>query len=73
LGWKITLPIRAIKVKSNGSSVYVIGEDGLVEEVEVQTGNIIGNEVEIISGLNASVSIIASTRGLSVGDKVIEE
>ncbi|MFT7184272.1 MAG: RND family efflux transporter MFP subunit [Oceanicoccus sp.] len=67
---KYFLPLAAVKVSSNTSYIYIVSEDGLIEEQEVKLGKIVGESVEVLSGLNDEDQFVSSVRGLSVGELV---
>jgi RND family efflux transporter MFP subunit len=64
------LPLAAIKVSSSKSYVYVVTEQGLLDQHEVELGEVAGETVEILSGLTPELQFASSVRGLSVGDSV---
>ncbi|MFB6182180.1 MAG: efflux RND transporter periplasmic adaptor subunit [Candidatus Magasanikbacteria bacterium] len=64
------LPIESVSLTNTGSYVYIINSQNKVEEKKVETGDIVGNQIEIKSGLDNVAQIISSTRGLEPGDKV---
>lgn len=66
----IVLPLRAIRVEHDNSYVYSINEDAVVERHMVTTGRVIGEEIEILSGLENLTTIISSVRGVRVGEEV---
>lgn len=64
------LPLPAVRIRPTGSFVLVVNDEGKVEEKLVETGTVFGERVEILSGLDINDTIIASVRGLDVGDVV---
>ena len=66
----IFLPLRAVKLDPNQTSVFMIGSDNKVISKMVTVGEIKGDRVEILSGVKSGDKIIASVRGLSIGDLV---
>ena len=70
LGDAIQLPLRAIEVGTNGSHVFVVNEQMVVEKRPVVLGRVIGESVEVLSGLDGVSDIISSVRGVTVGDTV---
>jgi membrane fusion protein (multidrug efflux system) len=66
----ILIPLQAIKPRSDGSFVYVVNTEGILEETKVETGDIVGESIEIISGLPLSTTIANPVRGLRDGMKV---
>lgn len=66
----VSVPLQAVRPRSNGSVVYVINNDGIIREEKVETGSIVGESIEILSNLPADTLIAASARGLLDGMKV---
>lgn len=67
----LTLPKQAISMRDGFGYVYKLIPDGRVSQLRIQTGRIIGDRIEIISGLNPSDSIVSSGAGfLNDGDRV---
>lgn len=66
---RLVLPLEAVKAKTTGQVVYVI-EAGRAIETVVETGSIVGDAIEIISGLSGDEQIAAVARGLADGVKV---
>lgn len=64
------LPLATIKVSSSKNYVYIVNDDGLIEQKEVELGEVLGETVEVLSGLSSEDFFISSVRGLSVGDRV---
>lgn len=64
------LPLSAIKVSSSKNYIYIVNEQGLIDQQEVELGDVVGESVEVIGGLAAEDQFVSSVRGLSVGDRV---
>lgn len=64
------LPLPAVRLSPAGSFVFVINDEGVIEQKAVETGTVFGERVEITSGLDINDTIASSVRGLSVGDVV---
>lgn len=63
------LPLASVKTTKDGSFVYTVGEDSRAEAIAIVTGQIIGDKIEVF-GLSDLDYILASVRGISVGDKI---
>lgn len=63
------LPLASVKTTKDGSFVYSVGEDSRAEAIAIVTGQIIGDKIEVF-GLSDLDYILASVRGISVGDKI---
>lgn len=64
------IPLRAIKVVSGRTVVYVVNENKIIEDRDIVTGSIIGESVEVLEGINPEMNIIYSVRGLEPGQEV---
>lgn len=63
------LPLSSIKTTKDGSFVYSVGDESRASMQEVRTGQIIGDKIEVF-GLDDLDYILASSRGISVGDRL---
>ncbi len=71
----MTVVQTAVVVRDGFSYVYTVGPDQRVKQRKVQTGRLVGNQVEIVEGVKAEDRLVASGAGfLSEGDlvKVVE-
>ncbi len=67
----LTLPQTAVVVRDGFSYVSRVGADNRVNQLKVQTGRVVGDQVEIQSGVKAEDKLVASGGGfLSDGDLV---
>lgn len=67
----LTLPQTAVVVRDGFSYVSRVGADNRVNQLKVQTGRVVGDQVEIQSGVKAEDRLVASGGGfLSDGDLV---
>jgi RND family efflux transporter MFP subunit len=67
----ITLPQAAVVVRDGFSYVYRVNPDNRVSQVKVQTGRVVGDRIEIASGLAADARVVAAGAGfLNDGDLV---
>jgi RND family efflux transporter MFP subunit len=67
----LTVPQSAVVVRDGFSYVARVGTDNRVAQLKVQTGRIVGGEVEILSGLKPEDKLVASGGSfLSDGDLV---
>lgn len=64
------LPLAAVKAGSSKNYVYVVNEQGLIDQKEVELGEVLGESIEVLNGLTAEDQFVSSVRGLSVGDAV---
>ncbi len=65
------IPFAAIRHDSQGEFVFRIRPDNTVESVRVQTGILLGNQVEILEGLNVDERVVVKGFiGLRDGKKV---
>jgi len=67
----LTVPQSAVVVRDGFSYVSRVGADNRVSQLKVQTGRVVGDQVEIQSGVKAEDKLVASGGGfLSDGDLV---
>ncbi|QTN29451.1 efflux RND transporter periplasmic adaptor subunit [Rhodoferax sp. AJA081-3] len=67
----LTVPQTAVVVRDGFSYVSRVGADNRVSQLKVQTGRVVGDQVEIQSGVKAEDKLVASGGGfLSEGDLV---
>ncbi len=72
----LTVPQAAVVVRDGFSYVYRVGPDRRVSALKVQTGRVLGTQVEILGGITAQDQLVASGGGfLSDGDlvRVVDE
>ena len=67
----LTVAQTAVVVRDGFSYVAKVGPDNKVSQVKVQTGRMLGDQLEVVSGLKAEDRVVASGAGfLSDGDLV---
>jgi len=67
----LTVPQTAVVVRDGFSYVYRVGQDKRVTQLKVQTGRVVGDHIEILSGVKTGDSLVASGGSfLSDGDLV---
>ena len=64
------LPLSAVQLTSEGGFVYTINEENIVAPRKVDTGIILGDRIEVISGLDDETRFVSNVQGLSAGDEV---
>jgi len=72
----MTVVQTAVVVRDGFSYVYKVGPDNRVQQLKVQTGRMVGSQVEIIEGVKLEDRLVASGAGfLSEGDlvKVVDD
>jgi RND family efflux transporter MFP subunit len=67
----LTVPQTAVVVRDGFSYVYRVGADNKVSQLKVQTGRVVGDQIEIQSGVRPEDKLVASGGSfLSEGDTV---
>lgn len=66
----IKIPLSALKLTPNGAYVFVVNASSTLETIEVKEGAILGEEIQILSGLTGSEMIVTDGRGLKAGMEV---
>lgn len=67
----LMLPLASVKLRADDRVVFTVGEDGRVLAHPVEIGQVRGDRIEIISGVDADLRIVTDARGLSEGEKVM--
>ncbi len=67
----ITIPIAALKIGSENISVFTVDADNKLVAHEVTLGTLLGDRVEIKSGITPEMQIVIDARGLQPGEKVL--
>jgi RND family efflux transporter MFP subunit len=65
----IQVPLTAVKFAREDGSIFVV-EDGMIKARPVTLGNVLGNSVEIIAGLDFDTEFVVDARGLTEGEAV---
>jgi RND family efflux transporter MFP subunit len=63
----IKIPLSALKLTPNGAFVFTMSATSSLIALPVKEGAILGSEIQILSGLNGSESIVVDARGLKEG------
>lgn len=63
----IKIPLSALKLTPNGAYVFVVSASSTLQSVSVKEGAILGDEIQILSGLSGAESIVTDARGLKEG------
>jgi hypothetical protein len=66
----IEVPITAVKLLPNERDVFTVDSTGHLVAHTVTIGNVIGNDIQILTPLDPSLEIVTDVRGLSAGDAV---
>ena len=69
----VKVPLSAVKITPRGSYVYSVDESmatKTLKSVQVETGTLFGEEIQITSGVNLEDKIVVDVRGLKEGQKV---
>jgi len=66
----ITLPIASIKINADTSVVFTVDENKHLVAHAVTTGNLIGDKIQILSGVTPDMQLVTDARGLKDGQVV---
>lgn len=66
----VQVPLGAVSVADDGVFVYTIAENNVIKKHPVVAGSVLGNTIEILSGLESVEHIVGNVRGLSDGQTV---
>ena len=67
----IEVPITAVKLLPNERDVFTVDSTGHLVAHPVTIGNVIGNDIQILTPLDPTLEIVTDARGLSAGDAVM--
>ncbi len=71
LSGPIKIPLSALKLTPNDAFVFILSATSSLIALPVKEGAILGEEIQITSGLNGTESIVTDARGLKAGMEVI--
>ena len=65
------VPVQAVRIATDKTSVFTVNADFIVEEKPVTTGAVTGETVEVTSGLSDDMKIIVPVYGVVAGQTVV--
>lgn len=63
----IKIPLSALKLTPQGAYVFMVTATSSLETIPVKEGAILGEEIQILSGLSGAETIVVDARGLKAG------
>lgn len=66
----IRIPISALKVETDRTVIFTLGNENILEAHEVVTGPLVGEDIIIDEGAQLEMNIVLDARGLNEGDTV---
>lgn len=67
----IVIPISSLKLTPNGANVFIVGTSSELISLPVKEGAILGDQIQILSGLRGDEIIVVDARGLKEGMEVV--
>lgn len=67
LSGPIKIPLSALKLTPNGAYVFTLSATSSLITIPVQEGAILGEEIQVLSGLSGEETIVTDARGLKAG------
>jgi multidrug efflux pump subunit AcrA (membrane-fusion protein) len=67
---KVLLPLTAVKLLPESRAVFTVDTEGRVVAHTVTIGDVVGDRIEVLTGVSSDMRIITDVRGLSAGQKV---
>lgn len=64
------LPLEAIKITNDGAAVFTLSGSNIVEILPITLGRVIGDAIEVTSGVSGITEIITNIRGIDIGEEV---
>lgn len=68
---RITIPIAALKIGADATSVFTVDENNTLVPHTVTIGTLLGDRVVITSGITPDMTIVTDARGLRAGQTVV--
>ena len=68
---RLTIPLAALKINSDGMSVFTVSASSTLEAKSVTIGQLLGDRVVITEGLTLDTNIVSDARGLRAGQAVL--
>lgn len=66
----LLLPLTSVKLSSTKSEVFVVDAGQVLQSIEVETGSVLANTIEITTTLGPDLLIVKDVRGLKAGQVV---
>lgn len=66
----IALPISSVKIGTQSSVVFTVDPDHKLVAHEVKTGELVGDKIQILSGVTDDMLLVTDARGLKDGQQV---
>jgi RND family efflux transporter MFP subunit len=63
----LTIPLSALKLTPSGAYVFTVSATSSLVTIPVKEGAILGDEIQILSGLTGTETIVTDARGLKAG------
>jgi RND family efflux transporter MFP subunit len=67
---QLTIPLTALKIGTDGMSVFTVSASSTLESHPVTIGELLGDRVVITTGLTPEIRIVTDARGLRAGESV---
>lgn len=64
------LPLASVKLRTDDRVVFTLSEDGHLKALAVETGDVRGDKIEVLTPFNPTLVIVSDARGLAEGEKV---
>lgn len=64
------IPLGMVKVQSDKYQIYTANEENIIEIVDVKVGEIVGEKIEILSGLENDTKVVETSFSLENGQEV---
>lgn len=66
----IKIPLSSVKITPRGNYVFTLSETNTLVSNPVELGTLLGDDVQVVSGLTTDMNIVKDVRGLKEGETV---
>lgn len=66
----IMLPVATIKINAEGAVVFTVDENKHLLAHAVKTGNLVGDKIQVLSGVTPDMQLVTDARGLKDGQPI---
>lgn len=69
----LTIPLSSVKIEAGRNVVFTLSPEGTLVAHPIELGALLGESIQVLSGLTPEMQIVVDARGLREGESVIVE